>query len=300
MRSRRAASPSSRWSARTAAASGVPIRSSTAGIARRGAVGAAGPRAPREAGRRAASRPRRGRRGLLGERGPPSCASRSVANGAAPCRAAARIAVRATSSSSSCHQAAQRVLERQRQPLREAGRLEARPPAGLARLRDHRREERLGRLEPLAPSRASTATTAARTEKSGKSPRSLQPGERVHVRVAREVEERLGPAPRAWGRAAAPRLAAGPTGRPPRSGSRGRDGAPRGPRGSSRPRTAGCAAVAWRPTRQHVEGVQDLLRVDPPEPGREHLGRLPVEQRRWSRARRPGGAAAGSRASVAT
>ena len=281
VRRRRVASPSRRCSARTAAASGVPIRSSTPGIARRTAGSRRGSARAAEAGARAASpAATRAVDGLLGE----WRLAEPLEDGA---RERRRPVPRGRADGGSRHlvvfvldQPAQRVLERQGQPLRQAGRLEARPPPESALLRDHRLEERLRRLEAVF----------------------AQAGEHRHHRradrevgVVAEVREprRAGPrrrgargrgaprsAPRGGGRAAGPRPAAGPPGRPPRSGSRGRAGAPRGPACSSRPRTAGWAAAECAADGHHVEGVQDLLRVHCLEPGGEHLGRLPVEHLR--------------------
>ena len=171
---------------------------------------------------------------------------------------------------------AQRVLERQGQPLRQAGRLEAGPLPEGALLRDHRLEERLRRLEPLLAQAGEHRHHRRADREVGEVAEVRQPRERVHVGVAREVEERLGPhlevgivQQRLDPRQDRPvaRLVQDPEGPTAHLGVRVLEQAAH--RGVGRGRVAADG--------HHVEGVQDLLRVHSLEPGGEHLGRLPVE-----------------------
>ena len=88
---------------------------------------------------------------------------------------------------------AQRVLERQGQPLRQAGRLEAGPSPGSALLGHHRLEEGLRRLETLLAQAGEHRHHRRAHGEVGEVTEVREPRERVHVGVAREVEERLGP-----------------------------------------------------------------------------------------------------------
>ena len=252
------------------------------GLARR----APGPRSPAATRAAAASSARGGR---------PSRPRRELANGAAPCRAAARIAVRATSSSSSStsRRSASSNGRGSLSARRAASRRVRRPAAPSSATIDSKSGCAASRRS--SPRRASTATTAARTEKSGKSPRSRRPRERVHVGVAREVEERLGPHlevgiaqqrldPRQdrpvarlvqdrEGAAAHLGVRVARAGRAPRGGPRPRGGRPPSRRG----RTGSPSGPPPRAGRRAP---------------RSSPGRAPPS---W-RARRRGGAAAGSRA----
>ena len=280
VRRRRVASPSRRCSARTAAASGVPIRSSTPGIARRTARSRRGSARASEAGRRAASpAATRAAEASSASGGRPSASRRDLANGAAPCRAAARMAVRATSSSSSStsRRSASSNGRGSLSARRAASRRVRRPRAPSSA--DHRLEERLRRLEALLAQAGEHRHHRRADREVGEVAEVPQPRERVHVGVAREVEERLGPdlevgivQQRLHPRQDRPvaRLVQDPEGATAHLGVRVLEQAAH--RGVGRGRVAADG--------HHVEGVQDLLRVHSLEPGGEHLGRLPVEHLR--------------------
>ena len=250
IRRRRVASPSRRCSARTATASSVPIRSSTHGIARRTARTRRGSARAREAGRRAASpAATRAAGGLLGEWRLAERVEEGVHErrrpvpSRGPDRRPGHLLVLVLD------EPAQRVLERQGLPLREAGRLEARPsararppppPSTRRAAAPPRAGPRRGGRAPPPPPRAPRSRGSRRGRESR--------DERVHVGVAREVEERLRPHLEVRDPGAAPPPGAGPSGRPPRSGCRGPDRRTSGSAWPSRPRTAGWVAAAWRPT----------------------------------------------------
>ena len=175
-------------------------------------------------------------------------------------------------------QPAERVRERQGLPLRETGRLEARPPTGRARLADHRLEERLRRLESL-PQPGQHGHHRGAHREVGVVSQIAEASDRVHVRVAREVEEGL--RPHLEVRVAKQRLRPRHD-RPVAGLVQDRQGAAAhlGVAVVEEAAHRGVGGGRLAAHRHEVEGVEDLAGIHGPEPGGDHLGRLPVESHR--------------------